>query len=429
MQARSIREVNDRLEVIASRLLDGDVGWTPRAAMVPSLGAGMVFARFRRKEGGDVLVALRSAGRGVPMVEAYRCPAPARMMLAHDTSARRAFAVVDHGAGIQVVELGPDPPAFVDAGPVHEIVAPFANRTWCMSTSEENTKAIYQYVALRKLAPDARAAEIQRLEAAAGDDPAELLKVFQAVLHGAWYDPAAALLARIDARHPGDPRVLVARFTLLAARYAFAELVPELEAAGPGRFSGQALDHFHHLLALSRAALGDLDEARRQIALADASAHPMSPCLSQLKPLRAALDALVLPVTDEDLALDRPTVRQHVAVLRAADERLAAGDPAGAVAILERPLIWDVHEAQSLARLAAAYLDLPSPTAGDRLRKALALATFFGCVASSRVGERDDMLAPGTAYGEARIEALRSAALAWLEADQGVPRAPMWIQD
>jgi hypothetical protein len=317
----------------------------------------------------------------------------------------------------------------VAAWPINEIVAPFTNRTWCMATSDENSKSIQQYVALRKLAPDARAAEILRLEAAAGDDPAERVKVVQAVLHGGWHDAAAGLLARLEAGHADDPRVLIARFTVLAARYAFAELVPELEAAGPARFTGQALDHYHHLFALSRAALGDFDEARRQIALAEATALPVSNCMVQIKALRAALDALAEPVTDEDLALDRPTVRQHAAVLKAADERLAAGDPAGAIAVLERPLIWDVQEAQSLARLATAYLELPSGTPGERLRKALALATFVACTRCDQSNDRQEMLAPGRAWGEARIATLERAAIAWLDADQGVPRAAGWTKE
>ena len=219
---------------------------------------------------------------------------------------------------------------------------------------------------------------------------------------------------------------MMARFTLLAARSAYAELCSALDAAGPARFSGQHLDHFHHLSALSLAALGDLDEARRHAALAQASMAPLSACMLQISQLTAALDALVTPVTEADLALDAPAVRQMIAVLRAADARLAAGDPAGAVGVLDRPLVWDVTEAQSLARIAAAYLDLPCRGPGERLRKAMALATFVGAVPHGRLGEQVDMLAPGFAWGPDRIASIRQAALAWLVEDQGVPLAATW---
>jgi hypothetical protein len=36
--------------------------------------------------------------------------------------------------------------------------------------------------------------------------------------------------------------------------------------------------------------------------------------------------------------------RQHLALLRAADERFAQGDSARAIALLERRLIWDLSE-------------------------------------------------------------------------------------
>jgi hypothetical protein len=424
-----VREVNERLEVYASHQLLLDFGFEHHAFMVPSLGNGMVYVVYRPKQGDDVLMALRSTGPGAPMVEAWQRPVPGRILLTHDTSGRRAFAVLDHAEGIQVAELGAEPPDLVACGNVHVGEGPLEHRTWCLGTSDDNSKAINVYVELRKLDPAARPAAIRRLEAEAGDDPEALVKVFHAVVHGAWHDDASRIIARLMERHADHPRAQLARLTHLAARSAYADLLRELEALGPDRFGPGTIEHYRHLAVATRAYLGDLDGARRELALLDEVAKPGSNCLFQIRTLRDTLAALAEPVTDEDLALDRPTIRQHHAVLRAADARLAAGDPAGAVAILDRPLVWDLQEAQSLARIAAAYLDIAAETPGDRLRKALALATFVSCASRTFAGDRHELLAPGFAYGEERIAALVSASIAWLEADHGLPRAESWLRD
>ena len=81
---------------------------------------------------------------------------------------------------------------------MHEAVAPFKHRTWCALPTRENSEAMYRQMDLRKLAPGARAAEIERLEAAAGDDPHAWHKLFQSMLHASWYGIAEGILARME---------------------------------------------------------------------------------------------------------------------------------------------------------------------------------------------------------------------------------------
>jgi hypothetical protein len=150
-------------------------------------------------------------------------------------------------------------------------------------------------------------------------------------------------------------------------------------------------------------------------------------CYTRLKSLRQALDSL--PGAADDLAPDRPMAAQLVAVILAADARLAAGDPAGAIAVLERPLTWDLREVHSLCRLAAAHLELEAGTPAARFRKALALATFVECVDDAVIANRREGLAPGLSWSEDRIQALLSASIAWLTADQGAPRALSWTPE
>jgi hypothetical protein len=142
--------------------------------------------------------------------------------------------------------------------------------------------------------------------------------------------------------------------------------------------------------------------------------------------LHRALDSL--SGAAGDLAFDGPTGAQLVAALSAADARMASGDAAGVIAILERPLTWDLHEVNALSRLAAAWLALETSSAGERFRKALTLATFAECMDDDHGGRRE-ALAPGLAWSEERLAALHEAAVAWLEADQGTARSEAWKAD
>jgi hypothetical protein len=250
------------------------------------------------------------------------------------------------------------------------------------------------------------------------------MELFYALLNGDWLEPAARILAQAEASFPADPLVKIARFSMLVAQRSYAELVTAL-VDGRDRFEEPFVQHYHHLLATAHARLGDVDEAHRHLKLAESI--PAYTCTNRLRHLRAALDSL--PGGADDLAFDSPLAAQLVAVLRAADRHMQDGEAAAAVAVLERPLTWDLHEVHSLGRLAAAHLALPATSAAERFRKALALATFVECLDTYTGGGRREGMAPGLAWPEAQIQGLRDEALAWLEVDQGVKRTPTWTED
>jgi hypothetical protein len=432
-----LAELGPRFEVLASRVLEADTVWVPMPDVALSRDARMVFVRFELPDTGAVLDALRVEAPGQPLVPCYRARVPARTMLVHDTSSRRAFAFVTGPAGLEVAELGPEPPRLRESGPHHVLANPFAQINWCTFVVGEGMPVIDRWISYRLLDPGPRREAIAAFEADKADDWRALETHFYALLSGVWLDPATELHRRLQVRYAdyvGPDAIVVERrlvlmgFALSVTRRDWRGLGEALSALDPSIFAGHELCHYHHLVAVARAAVGDLDEARRHVALARAVPTAMAgvpgPCASRVDILQKALDALGTPPAPDDLATDAPAERQIVAVLHAADERLARGDAAGAVAVLERPLVWDVAEAQSLARLAAAYLDLPAATPADRFRKALALATFVGCM---KERDRSEMLAPGLLWGEDRLRALTQAAIAWLESDQGVPRGPSWL--
>ncbi len=357
------------------------------------------------------------------MVEHYRVGVPIRTTLVHDQSARRVFALVDHPGGLSVAELGPEPPELPEGGSIHVLPGAFQNVNWC--ALDRSVGSFEVYLALRKLSPEQRTLAITAMEEESAKSPQEMVKLFHAVLDGDWFDPAARILARAQASYPEDPGVLTAPVAVLVARRAWPELIEALDALGPSPFQGSSLQHYHHLRATAHAHVGDLDEARRHLTVAE-SMGPVQ-CSARLAQLREALDSL--PGGADDLSFDRPTGAQLVAVLFAADRRMAEGDTAGAVEVLERPLIWDLREVHSLSRLAAAYLTLLATSPAERFRKALALATFLECVDEDGARGRSEGLAPGQAWPEARIDALRTEAIAWMEAEQGTARGPEWTRE
>jgi hypothetical protein len=422
-----IYEISPRFEAGSPRVIEAVTEGFPDGAspeLAVARDAGILFVLFTVPGGGRrTLVALRSDGPEKPLVERWRAPVPARTMLVHDRSSRRAFALVDHPGGLAIAELGPEPPDLPESGRFYMLPDAFNHVNYCGLEHEFGAWAVCR--GLSDLPPDERAAAIARMEDESLKEPKKLLNLLAIMLMGEWRETAERIAARAEVLFPEEPTVLVAPFALLVARHAWDELLPKLYAEA-GRFRGPMVQHYYHLLATAHARAGDVDEALRYLATAEAlnadyrAGYRCSPSLTAL---RKALDSL--PGGADDLSFDRPICAQLVAVLHAADRLLGEGNPAGAIVVLERPLVWDLFEVHSLSRLTAAWLEIRAQTPAERFRKALALATFVTTVEDDRGGRREG-LAPSLAWSEERIGALREAAVAWLVADQGVARAASW---
>jgi hypothetical protein len=427
-RALMVLEFSARGDKVSSHPIQGPLGWKPVPEILSARGAGLVFVRVSLEAGGADLIAFGAAGPGAPLAVRYRVPIPERATLIQDPGGHRVFVFVDHPGGIEIKELGTEPPVLRESGVVHFSLEPFHQLPYCAEKTCDSSYDFERYFALRRCEPSQRQPTIDALEAKALGDLDASMRLFYSVVGQPWPERAAALLARIEARHPDVPQVILARLVLVGERRAWGELGERIDAIDPGPLPAAVQQHLHHLRALSHAVGGDLSAARQEIERGLAFNDPLaaSTCRSFLTKLETTLAALVEPVTEDDLAFDRPATRQLVAVLRAADARLAAGDPTGALVLLERPLVWDLREAQSLSRLAAAHLVRPAVGAGERLRKALALGAFLGCVDTGHGNGRPEELAPGLVYPEPQIDALREAARAWMVEDQGVPIVPGW---
>jgi uncharacterized protein HemY len=173
--------------------------------------------------------------------------------------------------------------------------------------------------------------------------------------------------------------------------------------------------HVHHLLGHALLGRGQTEEARRVLEKGAAIAGgrcDLSLLLAVVTPLPASLGA----PEAETWNADQTAVRSLLAAIRDADARLAQGDATGARHALDRLVVTESREVQSLGRAAEAWLR-DGPTEGPlRFEKARGLASFRAAHAQRAVVFRHELLLPQAHWDTARLDEVAGRAAAWLDA-------------
>jgi hypothetical protein len=176
--------------------------------------------------------------------------------------------------------------------------------------------------------------------------------------------------------------------------------------------AGRAM-HLYHLLAIAELHLGEAERARWSLeqgrAAGDGGCCDLSSLIALATPLGEAGEEEA-----SAWSADQAAVRAVVRAVASADARLAEGDAAGARAALERRVVWEAREVQSLGRLAEAHLAEEPAAPYDRYRKALALAAFTAGHAEQGMFLRRELPLPRARWDRARLDALSERARAWL---------------
>jgi len=222
---------------------------------------------------------------------------------------------------------------------------------------------------------------------------------------------AEAFVAAVSARYPGDLEMLQIPAQRAAFAGDWATVRDLLSPVDPASLGDQAAQHHDHLLGCALLMLGEADEARR--VLARGAAREGGWC-SMEAPL-----SLVGLAEGPVRALDR--------AVRAADERLAVGDPAGARAALSSVVAREAREVQSLARLCRAWLSEPDErepagAALDGFQRRLALTRFLDAHGEKAPTRRRELPFPGARWSVDELDQLAKEAQAWLDADLDRPR-------
>lgn len=283
--------------------------------------------------------------------------------------------------------------------------APRSVRLWSVTTSDVPTGMGIEYLA--KVKDDVRREMIEHTL----DERSAIVPRHAAL----WVVPqpafAEAFAAAVAERYPGDPEMLQIPAQRAALAGDWAKVRDVLSPVDPATLDGRAAQHHDHLLGCALLMLGEADEARRVLAR---GAAREGGCCAMEAPLALA-------------SLAEGPVRALNRAVRAADERLAAGEPAGARAALSGLVVREAREVQSLARLCRAWLSepderAPAGAAIDGFQRRLALTAFLDAHAEKAPTRRRELPLSGARWSIEQLDALAKEAQAWLDEDMDRPR-------
>ena len=388
------------------------------------LGAQVAFVLGTTPEGARHLFAF--ASRDGALAPCFDVEVPARVTLAQDPSARAVMALSPHEHGVEIVRLGASPPVFQaavpDAPPLdldalilapRRPCAPRGRRLWTVSFETFPAGLLgLEYLYLYE------GAERRRLIADALDERELIVPRYAVILRVPKPGFAEDFAAAVEARFPGDPEMAQLPAQRAARAGDWASVKARLAPLDPTPLRDAAAQHHDHLLGVALLMTGDAGEARR--VLARGAARPGCCDLST---------ALAL-VGEPSPGPAGAAVRALEGRLRAADARLAAGDPSGARRALSGLVIREAREVQTLARRARAWLQEPDETAPggevlDGFSRRLSLAAFVDAHACKAPTLRRELPFSDARWDEPTLDALAGEAKAWLDEDRNRPRPPV----
>lgn len=374
-------------------------GERPHALVAPSAHKVAVVASAHGV-GATRVHGFRADGDLAPL---YQFDVPYRLVLAEDTAARRAVALFPTSSGLGMREL-------TDQMPVVEGGVSISSYLSAFRVPFDCAKALPPPPGWRRGLLDRLVtldgadfrAELDRIRREYERDVGVLLAITGYLPVGDHPEH----LEFIERHHRGNTLADLQRADLDACSGAWESVAKRLEAIGVVTLPAPSRPHYFHILGIAILRTGHHDEARR----AFESARELGGKECQIEECLDWLNAIVDEQGRDATSLTEP--ERLARALRLAGGCLEGGDADGARRALERSEILAVDEGQSLARLAAAWLALPSVDDLARVQKAQALARFCAwCEAESRC-EAVPLSGPWDAE---RLGALRLQATSWLD--------------
>lgn len=225
-------------------------------------------------------------------------------------------------------------------------------------------------------------------------------------------DLALDALQRAHVRRPSDPDILLELLHEYLGDGRWQEVV-ETARRAPPLADDAAAQHAGHLVGVAHYRLGNASGARDAW---EQARRRTGGC-----EIAALLDLVAPPPNDPRAALADESAslpRRLHGALAIADERIAASDPAAALAVLESRWILARSDLQISARQTAAWLALAPQDPAARFRAANALTTFLDLQASSH---RTDFAPLVCRWSAERLASLAKDAERWL-AGERAPR-------
>lgn len=269
----------------------------------------------------------------------------------------------------------------------------------------------------------ARAALLSRYLVSARQEAGTLLMASSVAAH---YREQALCQRLFDAAEAADPghdgvRLLVGCHAARGRKWADAEahLAPiDLES-----LEEVPRQHALHLLGLAALHRNDLGEGARRIR----EGAGLTGACSLRSPVALVdlLEGAPVPEKHRDTtSWLRARIGATLTAVRTAEAAMEAGDPAAAVAALERPDTFRGVDRQSAARLAAAWLEVPAATPLQRLRKSIDLGRFLEAQWAIAHGREHDIPMAPHRWTDERLDALARRCEQWLEGGGDEVRPP-----
>ncbi len=358
------------------------------------------------------------ASAQLPSLEQLHCESISpHAVVMHGTRGAGVVALVPTDDDFEVVELGPEPPRFRPTPPsrVIDIKSLFTVMTHCEKPVGARAAAVKMLVSAMHHEP--RAAWPRRWQALAQEgEVGKLIEMNFALRQMREQNESLALTKWITLRYPDHPEVRLTQAGPLANVGRWHEVVALLLSANPSGLDGGVAQHLDHMLGLALLNLGETEQARRVFergAVREGGRCNLTMHLALATPLAEATSAEGRAWTPEQLAF-----RELMTMVEAADACLDRGDNASALLALDRLLVTETGEVQSLARRAEAHLR-SSETEEGVFEKAHSLAWFCAVHAEKKPYLRRELPFPRRRWDTAKLDDVSARASRWLDATLG----------
>jgi hypothetical protein len=336
-------------------------------------------------------------------------PVSGTVMLVQDAGARAVAALAVHDEGASAVVLGPAPPRLPEHRPQRSAPLRECFRlVGCQSIAGAREVGALRILAVLPTKSHRAMArwveERERDPAATAEGLLEVALALRKEQSISGMRLSGDLIARLAERFPEHPEVRLAAASRVVDKEIWTGARELLTGLDPAAFDSYRAQHIFHLRALVALREHRLDEAAEAL---DAAHGIEGYCLLQLA------DNLIEPVPDTvDERTSPISALRHA--IHATDACFDRGDAVRVLEMLDRPMIWEARETQSLARLAEAHLQIDAPAGAARVRKLTGLGAVLDALGSSRAKDRIE-LPYRRAWDEARVAAIVARARAWLD--------------
>ncbi len=359
------------------------------------------------------LLSFSGDGSADRLEPAARSRWPGQTTLVHDRRGRHVAAIRFDG-GVRIHSLDAPPP--VESGRSRERAYPTykAHDGGCAFTGGPLRETVKELAGeLEEQGEGSLRTRLARLESSAtrsvDDKLLTVLALRESEHSRALRDVIEGFARRMARKHPSHAGVVLLLANIEAVAGNWGEVTRLLRRADPSDLDTWRTRHFHHVEGLAHLHGGRLGEAHE--AFRRGAAHDG---YCAMEPLMHLTRPMADPPAPGDWEPGQPTVRRLVGAVRTADRVLAAGDPAAALAALERPDVRWQQELQIAARRTAAYLETRSRTGAERFTERVALA-FYVQLRNTDSYLRHNLFLPGLSWDEERLAELEERASDRLE--------------